>query len=195
MSKVSEQIKRILLSNIPNAEVKVYELNGELLIEVVSPLFAKNKHVINQDRVLEVLNSKGNLGQHFYIQELLTYGDRMSTFNALAHLLTAPSEMQGGIFTSTLAAGDAYVYLAEIDAARLKSGWRHRQSGAPVSCTAVQANEGFYASFQIHESTHYQELEIAGQYHRVRKLQTQPDKTWIIDVTIGGGIADSHALR
>jgi hypothetical protein len=194
MSQITDQIKKVLQDEIRGAEADVYEVNGDLLIEVIASSFASSDYVSSQNLVHQVLTAKGVLGQKFVIQELFTYTERSKSYNELAHLHVVDSGHRGGMFTSTLAAGDAYVYLAEIDAARLKYGWRHRDSGEPISCRAIQADKGSYASFQLNESANYRELEIDGEIHRIRGLKRGVDNVWVIDATIGGGFADGYAL-
>jgi len=194
MSTMSDMIKRTLETYIKGAEAKVYETGDDLLIEVISRSFDDARHVDNQDLVLAVLTTHANLGQRFFIQ-LLTYSDKASSFNSLARLCTIPSRWNGRVHTSTLAATDAYVYLAEIDAARLKYGWKNHEAGEELCCNAIQADDDTLASFKIREGASYRELEIDGQHHRIRSdLNKLPDGIWAITVTIGSGFGDGYAM-
>lgn len=194
MSATTDKIKTILEALISGAKAEVYESGDDLLIEVVSPSFDDANHVGNQDSVLQVLSTQANLGYRFFIQ-LFTYSDKSASFNALARLCTIPSGRKGGIHSSTLAAGDAYVYLAEIDAARLKYGWRHHDVGEIVPCKAIQADDGAYSSFKIQEGAQYRELEIDGQHHRIRNnVKKLSNGTWEVEVMIGSGFGDGYAM-
>lgn len=194
MSATTDMLKTILEAGIAGAKAEVYESGDDLLIEVVSPSLDDNNHVSNQDRVLQVLNTQANLGYRFFIQ-LFTYSDKSASFNSLARLCTIPSGWKGGIHTSTLAAGDAYIYLAEIDAARLKYGWRDHSFGNVIQCKAIQATDGAFSAFKIHEGTKYLELEIDGQHHRIRNnVKKLAGDIWEIEVMTSSGFGDGYAM-
>jgi hypothetical protein len=153
------------------------------MVEVIHPSFSESDRTADQKKVLNILNSHTK-GGSLYIHELLTYKTGTARFNSLAHLHTVGSGSRNGVFTSTMAGNDAYVFLAELDAAYLAYAWR--QGGdSPFSCRAIVADKGVYASFPIREGVNFKELEIQGQHHLVKTVKKEGLEQWLIEVNVG----------
>lgn len=177
----ANMIKAEIEKNLPGAEVIVYSVGCDALVEVVHASFSDSDRTTDQSHVLDILNTFTK-DRSVYIQELLTYKTSHARFNSLAHLRAVGFGHKNGI--STLTADDAYVFLADLDAAYLTYAWLYGGE-SPFFCRAIVANEGVYASFPMREGVNYREIEMQGQHHLVKVVAKKNAEVWEIGVNVG----------
>ena len=163
----------------PNAQCEVIYAAGGILVELVDNSFIPDTHAKNQKRLVEAqieFNSKHEEPERFIIHRALFYEHPNSRYCVPAMLHTRRAEYIDGIFTSYLDAGDAKVWMRELDSEALQFGII-----TPRKISLLDGASG--KAFRINSFTKYKEIAFEGRYFSIENVCFINDSIWSCTVT------------
>ena len=143
-------------------EPKLYYAAGGLLGEIVGPEFDDDKRQRSQldlmEKIVEYNQQQKDPSFIIVFHRLFVYQLDREQYRTHGTLHTRVSDYQGGIPTTYLNAGDAYVWIAEVDAQAVLYGIE-----CPFKCRAIP-DTTLSPILQISKDERYVEVEFEGNH-------------------------------
>jgi hypothetical protein len=165
----------------PGAQSRVFYAEGGILAEVVHQSITDANVAAKHRRVFEEMiefNGQHELDERFVFHKLFLYpqAERKYQVGAMLHTRAADYN-ENGIFTSYLSAGDAQVWLSELDSEVLQFGFE-----APFEFEII-AGEIPNPIFSIQEHAGYKQIGVRGGYYPIISLTKVHEGVWRISVS------------
>jgi len=168
-------IKQVLHDAFSRAAVEVYDAQGGYLVSVTWDGFDVEDQGKNQQQVLEVLKqAQSRMKDFVFLHRLFTYRGEDAAYVVPGTLHTVGLTYEGGIPTSTLSAGDAYILLREVDGELLVMG-NYRKTTLPAR-ELLNDDGDPVLPFADND---FVELEAQGGNYRVDKAWRDGDRIWV----------------